>query len=196
MKNMGNKIRVSCASFASIKLGEDYLLCLNRSQLEGGNRVFTPFGGALEYKKEAKSFLNNIGSEFIRETPDLRLFIDEDNLELFEIWFSKKIDREFDVDRELFEEMVLEEKVFDSLSKKDYDSEYISSEKILVQRDDFECFMYFDIFKIKFNIKKAREIFISMGSNKNIRLISKEEILNGITNDGIKIGDNSKTILI
>jgi len=196
MKNMENKVRVSCASFASIKMGDDYLLCLNKSQLSKGYQVFTPFGGALEYDKEARVFLDNIGVEYERKEPDLRLFMEKDNINLFEIWFSKKSNREFSVDREMIEEMVDEEGVFSSLSKEDYASEYIKSEKIKTDREGFENFMYFDIFKIKFNISKAREIFLSMENKPNIRLISKDEILSGETTDGIKIGTNSKSIII
>lgn len=193
---MENKITVSCASFASIKMGEDYLLCLNKSQLEGGNEVLTPFGGALEYKEEAKPFLDNIGVEYEREIPDLRLYVERDNLDLFEIWFSKKNDREFGIERELYEEMVLEENIFEELSKDDYTSEFRKSDKIKIEREGLDNFMYFDIFEVKFNIKKAREIFISMETNENIRLVSEQEILNGVTSDGIKVGTNSKSILV
>lgn len=194
-REVNNKIRISCAAFASIKFGDKYLLCLNKNKLENGLDVFTPLGGALEYKQSAKDFLDNLGVEYLRETPDLRLMMGRDNLDLFEIWFSKRIDREVSVARELVEEMVYEEGILESLNPSDYTSEHIKSEKLETEMDNLAVCMYFEIFNVKFNIPKAREIFMSLENNDKIGLFTEEEILKGVSENGIKIGTNSKSIL-
>ena len=194
-REIEDKIRVSCAGFASIELNGKYLLCLNKSQLEQGNQVLTPFGGALEYYPDAKPFLDNLGVEYIRETPDLRLFMERDSLDLFEIWFTKRTDREVTVDRELIEEMVLEEGIFGMLEKSEYTSEYIKTEKINIDVNDIDAFMYFEVFRVKFSLERVKFLFKQIASMNNIKLVSKEEILKGISDDGIKIGTNSKSII-
>lgn len=194
-REINNKIRISCAAFASIKFGDKYLLCLNKNKLENDIKVFTPFGGALEYKENAKGFLDNLRVDYLRETPDLRLMLDMDNLDLFEIWFSKRIDRETSVDRELIEEMVIEECILDSLKPNEYTSEYLKSEKVESVIDNTSFHMYFEIFKIKFSIPKAREIIMCIEENDKIELFTEEEILNGVSDNGVKIGTNSKSIL-
>lgn len=48
-----NKIRISCASLASIKIDGKYLLCINKGALAKGTQLYTPFGGAIEYNESA-----------------------------------------------------------------------------------------------------------------------------------------------
>ena len=43
-----SEIRISCASLASIKIDNKYLLLLNKRSYKQGKMVYTPIGGALE----------------------------------------------------------------------------------------------------------------------------------------------------
>lgn len=94
-EQLDTKIRISCASLASIKIDYKYetfyLLALNKSQLKKGIKIYTPIGGALEYKDSALNFLNEIEAEFERKTPDLRFITSKNNLQNFTIWFEKRL---------------------------------------------------------------------------------------------------------
>lgn len=190
-----NKIRISCASLASIKIDGKYLLCLNKSALAKGMQLYTPFGGALEYNESALNFLNNLEVEFERKTPDLRLKTDKSNLDLFEIWFGKKVDREVGIERELIEEMVDEENIFNDLNKNDFTSTYIDTVKINQQRNEYDSYHFFEIFNVEFSRNKIKEIYKSILLKDKLVLATKQEILNEIV-DGKRISDHCKAILI
>ncbi len=190
-------IRISCASLASIIIDDKYLLCMNKSSLKKGLQVYTPFGGALEYKKEALDFLVNIDADF-EKGMDLRFKINKDNLDLYKIWFKKQIDREVGIDRELIEEFVDEEKIFNSLSINDFKSTYVRLVEDIEYYNEIENYRYFEIYDIKFKSDKISEIknkMDSYGDIKKLILVSKDEIMNEITSTGIKIGANSKSII-
>lgn len=190
-----NKIRISCASLASIKIDDKYLLCLNKGSLAKGISLYTPFGGAIEYNKSALNFLNNLEVELERKTPDLRLKTDKSNLDLFEIWFGKKIDREVGIERELIEEMVDEENIFDDLNNNDFTSTYIDTIKINQQRNEYDSYHFFEIYNVEFSQNKVKEIYKSLYTKDKLVLAKKQDIINGII-DGKKISDHCKAILI
>lgn len=189
-------IRISCASLASIKHNDLYLVCLNKRQLKVGKKVYTPFGGALEYTDNALDFLNSINANF-EKNKDLRFTTSLNNLPNFKIWFDKKIDREVGIDRELVEELVEEEKILLSLNTNDYVSKYIRTDISESYYNDINNYRFFEIYEIKFNDLILEMIDKEIKTeNSNIRYISQSEINNLITDDGIEIGDNCKNILI
>lgn len=190
-----NKIRISCASLASIKIDGKYLLCLNKSALAKGMQLYTPFGGAIEYNESALSFLNNLEVEFERKTPDLRLKTDKSNLDLFEIWFSKKNDREVGIERELIEEMVDEENIFNELNKNDFTSTYFDTIKINQQRNEYDSYHFFEIYNVEFSKSKIKEIYRSILLKDKLALCTEQDIIN-CEIDGRKISDHCKSILI
>lgn len=64
--------------------------------------------------------------------------------------------------------------------------------------NNIENYRYFEIYDIKFNSDKVSEIrnkMESYGDIKKLILVSKDEIMNEITNTGIKIGANAKSII-
>lgn len=190
-------IRISCSSLASIIIDDKYLLCMNKSSFKNGLQVYTPFGGALEYRKEALNFLTNIDADF-EKGMDLRFKTNKENLDLYKIWFKKQIDREVGIDRELIEEFVEEEKIFQNLSQSDFISTYLKLVEDIVLNNNIENYRYFEIYDIKFNSDKVSEIrnkMESYGDIKKLILVSKDEIMNEITNTGIKIGANAKSII-
>ena len=190
-----NKIRISCASLASIKIDDKYLLCINKGALAKGISLYTPFGGAIEYKKGALNFLNNLEVEFERKTPDLRLKTDRSNLDLFEIWFGKKIDREVGIERELIEEMIDEENIFDSLNDNDFTSTHIDTIKINQHRNEYDSYHFFEIYNVEFTKNKIKEIYKNILLKDKLILATKQEILNEMI-DGKRISDHCKAILI
>lgn len=191
-----SEIRISCASLASIKIDNKYLLLLNKRSYKQGRIVYTPIGGALEYHPNGKKFLDNLGARYERETPDLRFKMDSENLELFRYWFEKSIDRENDITRELIEEMVDEENIFKSLDIKDFTTKYIRTETPIKEIDGVSNYFFFEIYNVTFTEDKITEIkeYIKKNNDKII-LVSDMEIKNGFTKDNIEIGDNTKSIL-
>lgn len=193
-----SSIRVSCAALAAIIIDGKYLLSLNKRSFNAGRMVYTPFGGALEYHPKAKEFLDSINIEYERDTADLRFRIDMDNLELFNSWFNKNVDRENDISRELIEEMVDEVNIFSELKTNDFKTEYARTDSITTTLNGVLTNFFFEVYSIYFSDAKISEIKYYMenqSSIRNIILVSKEEILTGLTEDGNVIGSNTISIL-
>jgi hypothetical protein len=185
------EIRISCASLASIIIEDKYLLLRNKRSYKKGEIVYSPIGGALEYSPEGKSFLDNLGAKYERETPDLRLYIDLDNVNLFQYWFEKNIDRESNIDRELKEELVDEENIFNSLETTDYKSTFLHLDIRNVSNTKY----FFEIWNVIFSKEKINHIKNSLKDGKII-LATESEIKNGITLTGFQITNSSTSILI
>lgn len=193
-----SEIRISCASLASIMIDGKYLLLLNKRSYKEGRMVYTPIGGALEYLPKGKGFLDNLGARYERETPDLRFKMDSENLDLFKFWFEKGIDRERDVVRELTEEMIEEENIFDTLDSNDYEISYLRTETPINPYKGIMNNFFFEIYDVDFSPKKINEIkdyINNQGQVKKAILVTEQEIKNGLTIDKIEIGNNAKSIL-
>jgi hypothetical protein len=193
-----SEIRISCASLASIMIDNKYLLLLNKRSYREGRIVYTPIGGALEYLPTGKDFLDNLGARYERETPDLRFKMDSENLEIFRFWFEKGIGREKNVVRELTEEMIEEENIFDSLNSDDFEISYIRTETPIKTIKGIINNFFFEIYDVKFSENKVNEIkdyINNQGQFRKAILVTKEEIIDGLTMNKIEIGDNAKSIL-
>lgn len=190
-----SEIRISCASFGSIMIEDKYLLLMNKKSYKEGNIIYTPVGGALEYLPEGKLFLDSLGARYERKTPDLRFFMDENNLDLFQYWFERKIDRETDAHRELKEELVDEENILDSLETSDYKSHQLCLVKDKRMWKNNSTHYFFEIWNISFSQEKIDQIIKALDSQKVI-LATESEIKNGITQRGQKISAHSNSILI
>lgn len=200
-----SEIRISCASLASIMIDGKYLLLLNKRSYKEGRMVYTPIGGALEYLPKGKAFLDNLGARYERETPDLRFKMDSENLDLFKFWFEKGIDRERDVVRELTEEMIEEENIFDTLDSKDFEISYLRTETPVQDIRGLMNNFFFEIYNVEFSEEKINEIKDYIHFNwvrdnnrdvvKKAILVTEQEIKNGLTVNKIEIGNNAKSIL-
>jgi len=193
-----SEIRISCAALASIMIDGKYLLLLNKRSYREGRIVYTPIGGALEYLPSGKAFLDNLGARYERETPDLRFKMDSENLELFKFWFEKGIDRERDVVRELTEEMIEEENIFDTLNSNDYDISYLRTETPINPYKGIMNNFFFEIYDVRFSEEKInviKDYINNQGQVKKAILVTEKEIKNGLTINKIEIGNNAKSIL-
>lgn len=176
-KSVG-KIRISCAGLASIKIDGKYLLVQNKKSRSKGLIVYGPLGGALEYLPEGKSFLDSIYSVYERETPDLRMVIDYENINKFKKWFYKTDDREKSTLREVYEELVLEEKVLPNLKESDMTEKFMKSFRDKSERFGVTSERFFEIFKIDFSKVAENELKqISLDGSSTIKLFTKKEIL-------------------
>lgn len=186
-------VRVSCASLASIKIDNKYLICLNKNSLTKGIKQYTPFGGSIEFKSNALEYLNTLDLEFEKNN-DLRFKINYNRYDDFKKWFNLKIDRELSIDRELIEEFVYEEKLLSKLDNKDFKSKFIRTDYTSEYKNNVMNYRIFEIYKIEFK-KSLEEVLLNIKTNK-IYLASLNEIENQITNDGVEIGSNCKNIII
>lgn len=189
------KIRISCASLASIKIDGKFLLCLNKSHLKNGLKVYTPFGGAIEYNDP--TYLNELEVEFEREERDLRLYLDKINYSKFIKWFKLKQGREFGIERELQEEMIEEEEIFEYLVKDGY-TEYVTSfiNRVTDISDDGLNHRFFEIFSVYFSEEYIEKIYDNLNqSDTHLYLATETEILNLKTDTDIIIGKNSISII-
>lgn len=179
------EIRVSCASLASIIIDDKYLLCLNKTKFEKGLLVYTPFGGAIEFID--RQFLDLLHVTYEKGN-DIRLYMQESRYTEFLKWFRSKKDREFGIERELIEEMVDEEHIFDGLSSSDFNSTFVKEEQQFADNSH----RTYEIFNVEFVHSKVSEILEKLkDENTHMYLATKEEILSGVTKDGIKIGENT-----
>ena len=192
-ESKSNTIRVSCASLARIEIGDKYLLLLNKRRAARGEYTYSPIGGGLEFKKDALPFLSTFTEKYEKGN-DLRLFINRDSLDAFTKWFKSSKDREVGIDRELVEEFVDEEKFFESLTSSDYESVYV---KTGIYPYAEGC-RFFEIYNVKLSDEKERYLLDNI-NNSHFKLFSHEEIINGKSENGDKIGfiiaDSSKTII-
>lgn len=177
--NQSGEIRVSCAGLASIKIDDKYLLVENKKSRSKGSIVYGPLGGALEYLPNGKKFLDTLNPEYERQTPDLRMIIDYKDIEKFTKWFKSTDDREKSTKREVYEELVLEEKVINDLKESDISEKYIKSVRDKRERFGVMVERFFEIFEIKFPKDIENELKeISLQENSTVKLFTKEEILN------------------
>ncbi len=186
-------IRISSSALGQIIIDGKYLLCLNKSSLNKGNSIYTPLGGALEYLPSGLEFLMSLDAKFERTTPDLRFHTHLFNLEKYRTWFNSRKDRETTIDRELVEELVEEENIFSSLNNTDFNSTYKKTVEQIETSDHSNRF--FEIFSITFSTEKLNQLLEQIKTNDKLILVTKNEILKGIADNGISIGKNSEAIL-
>jgi hypothetical protein len=189
------EVRVSAASLVKIDLDGKYLVGLNKGALKSGKRVYTPFGGALEFFESARFFLEGIGANFEKGN-DLRFTIPERNLSAFESWFYAKRDRELSPYRELEEELVKEEKIFLEMPSYAVNLEHLGTyrDRSCVGRFKPEGRMtqrYFEVFHANFAPKYIEWLRLALEKdNTPLMLVSEDEIASGLTSSGLEIGSN------
>jgi glutamate synthase domain-containing protein 2 len=193
-------IRVSAAALASINLDGRELLCLNRARKAGKVDRYTPFGGVLKYHPEAQPLFDSLEAVPERVQDDLRLHMPERHLQTFQGWFYERRQRETTVFREVQEELVDEERVLDSLSPTDLTETYITTaeERQISDKPGQEgrdTQRYLEIFRVILGDPQLDLIRRHLEGESNLELITHEEIREGKTNTGVKIGTNCLPLL-
>ncbi|MDD5331895.1 MAG: hypothetical protein PHE43_03710 [Candidatus Nanoarchaeia archaeon] len=195
-----DKIRISASSLVKIILDDKFLLCLNKGSLiNWNNRIYTPFGGAIEFYESSRSFLESLEAEFEKRN-DLRIFIPKSNIPKFEDWFYRKQGRETSPYRELNEEFVNEEKIFNNLPEEEVNLTYLHT--IIDQGKTHKpeisgtlTIRFSEIYEAKFNKKYENQIRKNLKEkDTHLILVTPEQITNN-HNPNLKIGGNSKYLL-
>jgi hypothetical protein len=188
-------VRVSAASLARIELDGKILVGLNKKRLQAGKKIYTPFGGALEFYEPARPILEGLGAKF-EKGMDLRFVFPESNLPMFEKWFDTRNDRETSPYRELREELVDEERALPDLPENVLSLEYITTvtERAVSDRpgqEGIETQRYLEIYKASFNECYSNVLRHTLQDpNTHLALVSEDEIRAEVTNSGIKIATN------
>jgi hypothetical protein len=182
-------IRISAANLARIKMEDKYLLVLNRNRLKNGHRVYTPFGGAIEFQYYARPYLGDLGVRF-EDGSALRFALPQTKLAAFESWFYLRQERENTPFRELQEELVREEGILPELLPNQVTAELlwavkppagptdrVGQEGILTQR-------YLEIFEVTFVPGVHDQLIAALAAPQTkLRAVTLQEILAGKTND-------------
>ncbi len=190
------EIRVSAAGLVRIKIDEKYLLVLNKGALKIDKKVYTPFGGALEFYESSRVLLESLGAKFEKGT-DLRFKIPEENLEGFEDWFYQRIGRETIPYRELREELVIEENVF-LVFPENISLQYVKDarERSVLDRDGVNTQRYFEVYQAYFLEEHVRKIRATMERpGSHLGLFTEKEIKSRISDSGTEIGSNCLALL-
>ena len=188
-------LRVSCAGLVKIELDGYLLATFNRQRLRQGVYVYTPPGGSYHYQGRAtRSYLKETLGLRFQHGKDLRVLLPEDpnqrarSLEQFAAWFLSRQGRETSPSRELYEELVCEDKVL-CLNKHTFPSLTLFSSDSLARirepsdRDDSEGMLteyFFELFQAQLTTHSRAHLRKSLRENHpRVKLISLPEIIKG-----------------
>jgi hypothetical protein len=195
-----SNVRISAANLARIELDDRVLVGLNKKRLKAGKRVYTPFGGALEFYESARPFLVSLGAEFEKGN-DLRFVISDKQIPEFENWFYQQIERESSLYRELREELVDEERVLPNLPKNAVNLEYLTTttERAVTDRPGQEGKVtqrFFEIYRATFKPEYEQMLRTALAQpDTHLGLVTKREILAGVSDSGIEVATNCKPLI-
>jgi hypothetical protein len=198
---MSRNLRISAACLARIELDDKLLVGLNKRRLEAGRRVYTPFGGALEFYDSARLFLDSLDADYEKGN-DLRFRISADRWGEFEEWFDRREDRETSPYRELREEFVDEEGVFPEMPGEAYSLDglvTVKPKREATDRPGQEGVMTQRIFEVH-NVLFVPDYETMIKSalakdNTRLALVTQEEIRSGQTLGGIEVASNCSPLI-
>ncbi|MEI6731815.1 MAG: hypothetical protein WCK90_03995 [archaeon] len=187
-----NRIRISAASLARIMIDGKLLVGLNKSRLKAGKRVYTMFGGGLEFNEKVRPYLQSLDAVFEKGN-DIRLDIPEAKVGELESWFYKRQDRELDVYRELKEEFVEEEHVLSELEETAVQRQYLFTVRQRAVSDrpgqsDKITQRYLEVHKVELDQRYVDSIKAYLKTEDcKLALVSQDEVLNKKTASGVDI---------
>ena len=208
------EIRISTASFARIRDERGrFALLVNKNRAKKGEVWLTPIGGAIETDaagvEDLKSLLGIDEAAFkeneaVKEGKDLRFKMKGADVNVYREWFLERKHRESEPRRELREELVdetglLEAADIDRLVAEAYAlAGYAAtvSETTRVGQEGGTTVRLLEIFDVRLPEESLnRLVKASEGGEGQIRFVTEEELALGRTEDGVLIGDVSRTLL-
>ena len=198
------QVRFSLAYLFRIKIDGKYLLVEN-SKIAN---QYQPIGGV--YKKFASfdNIANELGVTYEKKTnfivsDDLRVYVQSKNTIKFVKWFHTRKNREFNVIREFFEE-IIDKNILEIQNLKDIEFEFMktydSGLHYTEQFGSYEILLH-DIFEVRLKLNDVEEKlkqYIESSSDNYLILVGQDNILQkSVTIDGVdyKIGEQTKNIL-
>ncbi len=190
-------IRVSCGTLCLIRIGDAYLLEVNKNRGD----VLTPIGGAIEFYESARPALHGMGAVF-EKASDLRLSLPLDQLPRFEAWFRSRRDRELSPMRELREELCDEHHVQFPRNVGDLvQCEYLSTCSFQTESTRREVrgsrTSYFhEIFRVDLHADAQAGLAAAVAmSESRLRLVTRAEIDRGHNAEKLPMGDTVTAML-
>jgi len=186
---MEKRISISCAALAQIKIGDKYLLMMNKGK-------FGPIGGALKYYDNTIPFLESLDYKPERDGEDfydLRISIPEEKWDYFKKWFSMFTWRETTVHREVIEELQpFMEKDINELKEKflrivEFTKHFQNDNKA----GTFYKNRIFQIHSVEVPPNTVDDLIKSIEKSEDLILVTKDQILNKENN----ISGHSKHII-
>lgn len=198
------QVRFSLAYLFRIKIDGKYLLVEN-SKIAN---QYQPIGGV--YKKFASfdNIANELGVTYEKKTnfivsDDLRVYVQSKNTIKFVKWFHTRKNREFNVIREFFEE-IIDKNILEIQNLKDIEFEFIktydSGLHYTEQFGSYEILLH-DIFEVRLKLNDVEEKlkqYIESSSDNYLILVEQTDILRkAVTIGGVdyKIGEQTINIL-
>jgi hypothetical protein len=198
---MNKNLRISAACLARVELDDKLLVGLNKKRLEVGRKVYTPFGGALEFYNSARPFLDSLGVDY-EKGDDLRFRISADKWTQFEEWFDRRKDREISPYRELREEFVEEELVFPTMPEEAYSLDglvTVKPKREATDRPGQEGVMtqrIFEVHRVLFVPNYESMVREALAKDDTrLALITQDEIRSGKTLGGIEVASNCAPLI-
>jgi hypothetical protein len=178
-------IRVSCAALCRIEHGGRFLMLLNRNRRGKGIYRLGPIGGALELLEPSYLKLFDAEPEDAAHN-DLRLTMPHRLLPSFRQWFYSGMGRERSPFRELREELVIEAKLLDDLSKDDVACKLLWTieEEGFTDRQGQTGLLthyFLEIYDIKFKTPQALGPLLSPTTESGAMWLTEEQITQGDT---------------
>ena len=187
---MTERIRVSATNLIRVKMPGGYLMALDRDRLAKGERVLTPFGGAIEFFEPARPSLAELGAKFENGSA-LCLTLPQEKLGDFERWFYLQKDREASPYFKIKRKLVEEEKVLTRLSFDQITSELLGRSQPSLEltdsvgQEELPTQRYLEIFAVKLVPEVQEQIDKALqSSNTNLVAVTTQEISAGYTADG------------
>ena len=200
--NRNERVRISCAYLFRIKSDNKYLLIKNKRIDQ-----FQPVGGVYKYYESFKDESNKLGLTFEKndnfyEKNDLRVYVPAKKVLRFIKWFNSGKNREINVTREFYEELIKTEFLSQNVVFEVH-FEYIKQNDCKLKKSEhFGCkeILIHNIYDVSFNNKEdLRHLEESVENNgKQLIFVNSADIERGAVNiDGcdMKIGEHTKEIL-
>ncbi|VUX01551.1 SMODS-associated NUDIX domain-containing protein [Streptococcus vestibularis] len=202
-KARDKQVRFSLAYIFRIKIDGKYLLVKN-SKIAN---QYQPIGGVYKKFDSFDKIANDLEVTDEKKTnfrvpDDLRVYVQSKNTIKFVKWFHTRKNREFNVIREFYEE-IIDENILEIQNLKDIEFEFIktydSGLHYTEQFDSYEILLH-DIFEVRLKSNDAEKLkqYIELSSDNYLILVEQTDILRkAVTIGGVdyKIGEQTINIL-
>lgn len=202
-KARDKQVRFSLAYLFRIKIDGKYLLVKN-SKIAN---QYQPIGGVYKKFDSFDKIANDLEVTDEKKTnfrvpDDLRVYVQSKNTIKFAKWFHTRKNREFNVIREFYEE-IIDKNILEIQNLKDIEFEFIktydSGLHYTEQFDSYEILLH-DIFEVRLKSNDAEKLkqYIELSSDNYLILVEQTDILRkAVTIGGVdyKIGEQTINIL-
>ena len=198
-------MRIACMGFAHIRDTDGrHLLLLNKGRLEhNGQRILSPVGGGLKVGGKGKRLLSSLGAtDFEGDGNELRFRVPDTQVWEVATWFTAAHAREASVRRELEEDLIEETGVLTpsdlvgmTETFRGCPSFQDTTLRDVPEKQTTYLIDLFDVTPGPTAMAKLRAASQVPLDQRWIHFVSKAEIIQGATADGVTIGRISSYIL-